>query len=183
MLCEKCRKNKATIHLTEIIKNVKSEVHLCENCAKEIGLNSKLSNFSLSVSDFLSFIDTDQPLQLENSNNSMICLNCGKSLIDLKRTLSVNCSQCYHFLHDEISKLLLEIQNNNIHVGKVPDKTKSTISNEEPNYKKYNFDNKTENFEILNKMLNKAIDDERYEDAAIIRDKIQTFAGNEKSDV
>jgi hypothetical protein len=45
------QRNEATVHLTEIIKNVKSEVHLCEACARGIGLNSKLSNFSLTVPD------------------------------------------------------------------------------------------------------------------------------------
>ena len=36
MLCEKCNKRVATIHLIKLINGEKSEVRLCESCAKEI---------------------------------------------------------------------------------------------------------------------------------------------------
>ena len=33
MLCEKCNKNQATFHYAEVINGVRSEHHLCGECA------------------------------------------------------------------------------------------------------------------------------------------------------
>ena len=33
MLCEKCNKNQATFHYAEVINGVRSEHHLCSECA------------------------------------------------------------------------------------------------------------------------------------------------------
>ncbi|HUW57720.1 MAG TPA: hypothetical protein VMZ92_13860 [Planctomycetota bacterium] len=38
ILCQICKKNVATVHLTEIIKDKKREIHLCEGCARKKGL-------------------------------------------------------------------------------------------------------------------------------------------------
>ena len=37
MLCDECGKNKATVHLTEIINEQITKLNLCEACAKEKG--------------------------------------------------------------------------------------------------------------------------------------------------
>ena len=34
MLCDICKKNPATVHLTEIIDEQMNELHLCEDCAR-----------------------------------------------------------------------------------------------------------------------------------------------------
>ena len=35
MQCDICNKKKATVHLTEIVDEQMSEMHLCEDCARE----------------------------------------------------------------------------------------------------------------------------------------------------
>ena len=35
MQCDICGKKKATVHLTEIVDEQMSEMHLCEDCARE----------------------------------------------------------------------------------------------------------------------------------------------------
>ncbi len=34
MICDVCAKNQATVHLTEIVDDQMTELHLCEECAK-----------------------------------------------------------------------------------------------------------------------------------------------------
>ena len=41
MQCEGCRKNSATIHLTEIANGQRRELHLCESCAQKQGIAVK----------------------------------------------------------------------------------------------------------------------------------------------
>ena len=38
MLCQICGKNAASVHFTEINDNKMSELHLCERCAEEKGM-------------------------------------------------------------------------------------------------------------------------------------------------
>src|SRR5512136_920682 len=99
MLCERCKNIEATIHLTEIIKDLKSELHLCENCAREIGLNSKLSNFSLSIPEMLSFLDVDE---VDEYVNGSICRTCGLSFVDYSRESKLGCPDCYRYLGESL---------------------------------------------------------------------------------
>ena len=41
MQCEFCQSREATIHLTEITDGVRTETHMCEQCAQEHGVGSK----------------------------------------------------------------------------------------------------------------------------------------------
>ena len=41
MQCEICQSREATIHLTEISDGVRTEMHLCEQCAQEQGVGAK----------------------------------------------------------------------------------------------------------------------------------------------
>ncbi len=38
ILCQVCKKNVATVQLTEITEKKRRELHLCEDCAKKRGL-------------------------------------------------------------------------------------------------------------------------------------------------
>jgi protein arginine kinase activator len=48
MKCEKCRKNEARVHLTQVVEeNVLRKVDLCETCAQTHGVNDP-TGFSLA---------------------------------------------------------------------------------------------------------------------------------------
>ena len=79
MICERCKKNEASIHLSEIIKDMKSEIHLCEACANEVGLNAKISNFSLSIPDMLTVLNADE---ITAHNDDKFCTNCGSEVAE-----------------------------------------------------------------------------------------------------
>ncbi len=40
MICDRCRENEATIHVSQVVNNKKYEAHLCSNCAKELGIDT-----------------------------------------------------------------------------------------------------------------------------------------------
>lgn len=54
MLCENCGKRPATVHYTQIINGLKTEMHLCEVCAKQKGAIEFDTPFS--VTNFLAGI-------------------------------------------------------------------------------------------------------------------------------
>jgi hypothetical protein len=51
MMCDRCRNNEASVHLTEIIRGMHSEAHLCEKCAREIGFNTKISDLTSIIEE------------------------------------------------------------------------------------------------------------------------------------
>ncbi len=167
MQCEKCREKIATIHLTEIIKGIRSEVHLCEECAREIGLNSKLSNFSLSVSDMLSFLDADNCAVCDDISDNSVCSACSTAMPEITDNYIAGCQCCYSTFNKEIEE---HLENNNIiprHTGKVPINFK-TVENFRKEEKCRDI-----NVHHLQESLVKAVDSENYEEAAAIRDKIK----------
>ena len=56
MLCENCGKHEANVKYTQIINGVKKEMLLCEECAKERGINNIDFNMPINFSSFLSDI-------------------------------------------------------------------------------------------------------------------------------
>ena len=39
MVCQKCQKNEAVVHLTDIVNNTKKEYRLCKECAEMHGVS------------------------------------------------------------------------------------------------------------------------------------------------
>ena len=56
MQCDICGKKKATVHLTEIVDEQMSEMHLCEECAREKSVQMEqqfgLADLLAGLSDF-----------------------------------------------------------------------------------------------------------------------------------
>ena len=163
MVCERCKKKESTVHLTEIIKNIRSEVHLCEQCARDIGFNSKLSNYSLSIPDMLSFLDDGI-----SDKEAGVCPCCGTTASDIGDSGHVGCPECYKIHSAFIAMEFPEI--GNIYCGKHPIPLRGPIVNK-------SIENEAEagnrDDDDLLTRLEDAIRDEQYEEAARLRDLIK----------
>ena len=171
MFCERCKKNEATIHLSEVVKNIKSEVHLCEQCAREVGLNTKISNFSLSLPEMLNFLNVDEASDFKDRKR---CQSCGCSFSDYRKNGKLGCPDCYDYLADELAPVLASFFADKRHIGKsplIPASGKTTIFNiTEPRAEP--------DIDALRSELEAAVRDERYEDAAVLRDRIRELSGS-----
>jgi protein arginine kinase activator len=171
MICGNCGKREATVHLTEIIKNIKTGYHLCETCAKNIKLNLKLRNYSDSLNEILTFLDNDK-VETENK----CCLNCGLTFAEFKKELKTGCPYCYHYHGDIIKSAIPNLTEAKTHIGRKPDNYINIEKNIEPHhlYKMLTDEHETENnTEDLKEKLEIAVSEERYEDAAKLRDLVR----------
>lgn len=166
MLCEKCKREEASIHLTEIIKDVKSEVHLCEKCARSIGLNSKISNFSISVPEMLSFLDVSE---VDETRDLITCETCGLSFMDYNKDGKLGCPDCYKYLEDSLETVIISYHGEKKHIGKFPDNPGT--SNKHIVVKSVKKEKNS--LDDLKSELSDAVHDERFEDAAVLRDEIK----------
>ena len=167
MICERCKKNEASVHLTEIIKSVKSEIHLCELCAREIGLNSKLSSFSLSIPDILSFLDSET---VQEGEEVKFCPGCSYTFADFSRKNRLGCQNCYAVFSDALEQMIKNIKPNfSGYYGRVPENYER-CDNYEQNLS--HDDIETDDIISLKKMLSSSLMEEDYERAALIRDRM-----------
>jgi len=178
MLCERCKKRNATIHMTEIVNNVNREIHLCEQCAREVGLNTGSSGFSLTVPEMLTFLDIKD---VSGNEEARVCQTCSLKYTDFKRSGKFGCSDCYVYF-PQVHPVLEKKMSGMPYPGKIPenysagsDVHEEFVMEDEPAF----FTIEAEDAESLNVLLQQAIDEERYEDAAMYRDRLRKI-DNEK---
>jgi len=167
MLCERCKKNEASIHLSEVIKDMKSEIHLCEACANEVGLNAKISDFSISIPEMLTFLNVDD---ITDYKDDKFCTVCGFGFNDYKKDGKLGCPRCYNSMSEFITSVIINHHGDKRHTGKSPRYNEKTYCSDD-DLKNYKVND--ENANDLQAQLESAIDEERYEEAAILRDKIR----------
>lgn len=188
MLCQNCGKNEVTFRYTQVVNGVKKEMNLCDNCASELGLKDINFSMPISFSSFLSdfFNDySDSILPSFIGTRQLQCDSCGTTFDDFLNTGVFGCDECYDTFEDRIEPLIRKIQGSNKHIGRGyknddPKSKVNTGSNKKVEIKEKNDEDKTKSkLDILQKDLQKAIKDERYEDAAKIRDEIKEIENKE----
>jgi len=187
MLCQNCGENEANVRYTQVINGVKKQISLCEKCAKELGIGTFQFNMPIHFSDFLGdfFGDYDTELLpnfVKKSNN--LCNTCGEDYNEFIKTGFLGCPECYDMFEDKLDPILKKLQGNVQHVGRgisnrlekssIRSKNEKIDEKEKANNKVKSEEDKLEE---LNEKLKLAIKEERYEDAAKIRDEIKNIKG------
>src|SRR5216110_1630277 len=155
MLCCICKEKEAKVHLTQIVGDKMQKVDLCEECAKQKGVNDP-TGFSLA--DLLLGLGASQ--EMEQSASDVKCSNCGFTQADFKKAGRLGCAECYETFKEGLEGLLKSMHKGTKHVGKVPQPLQQ--------HKDYQ-----EKLNRLQKQLEKAIGDEDFEQAALLRDEIK----------
>ncbi len=164
MVCQICGKGVATVHLTEIRDAEVKEMHLCEECARKKGLEGSLGP-PFEISDLLSgLVETAEGVEEEAAE--VRCPNCGLSYADFKKLGRLGCATCYETFNKHLIPLLKNIHGANVHVGKSPVQVKG---------KKV-----TPIISKLKARLEKAIQEEAFEEAVRLRDKIRELEEKRK---
>jgi len=165
MLCQECNQNKATVYVSKIVNGIKTEVQLCEKCAKEKG-DIDLSfepQFSLQ-NFFASFLGEPWAPQKDKETihpAKVQCGTCGLTFAQFSQIGRFGCSDCYHSFGDEkLQPLFRRIHGSIDHAGKVPRRIGGVTRIKREIGK-------------LRKQLQEQIQEEEYEKAAEIRDKIR----------
>ena len=160
MLCQECKKNPATVHVTKIVNNIKTELHLCQSCAGE---REDLNWFSpISINDFMAgFLNPIKPTRAADTIPTLRCDKCGMDYRQFKEIGRFGCDNCYRVFKDEIRPIIKRIQGGATrHTGKIPASLGTRLST-------------TKEIEDLKRQLQSAINIEAYEEAARIRDRIK----------
>ncbi len=157
MLCENCGKNIATTNIKSIVNGVATEINLCDECAAKGGYHDiGATSFAQLLASMLG--DT---LTLSPAKQTVRCSCCNSSFSDIAKTGKAGCSKCYETFYNELLPSIRRIHGSTVHSGKIPNKAPLVVKQE------------TDSVEALRMKLNELVREEKYEEAAIIRDKIR----------
>lgn len=170
MLCQHCNQNEATTHIKKNINGQREEMHLCSECAKELGV---MEEFRMpSMSDFFgnSFLGNFLGAGVAAMNSLAgveRCQTCGSSFNDIVKSGHIGCSDCYEKFSDKLEPSIRKIHGKTKHIGKFV----SYDESKEPEKKEAK--PAASQLETLKEQLKAAIQEQRFEDAAVLRDKIK----------
>ena len=159
MLCDSCHQNEASIHVSQVIDGNSRELHLCDGCAEESGLN---------VQNVMSIPEILFGMAGGDESSGFLqrsCPHCHLRGTDFKKTGRLGCERCYATFGDDLKPMLSAMHKGLMHKGKVPGVVRKGV-------------------EVVARMaklrgdLDAAIKREDYENAARVRDMIRE-AGHE----
>lgn len=171
MRCDICGKSEATVHLTEIVDNKISKLHLCEECARKKGTEME-EHFGLS--DLLAGLADFETHVTPKKEQKTKCPKCGMSYDDFKKTGRLGCGECYITFENNLVPLIKRIHGSTKHFGKGAVLVSKKPPKAQPAKKK---SDKPEGDELdgLKNRLQSAIKLEEFEEAARLRDKIKNL--------
>ncbi len=153
--CQLCSQP-ATVHLTQIINNHVHTVHLCEACSMNKGVTDP-KGFSLSAPLGGAAFPGDK------DGSGPTCPSCGQRFSQFKDQGRLGCPGCYEAFTGSLMPMLADMHHSLQHAGKVPLRQFGRLA-------------LTQKASELQKELELAIREERYEDAARLRDELRLLS-------
>jgi protein arginine kinase activator len=151
MKCQNCPKM-ATLHITEVVNDAQyEELHLCEDCAQKYLYEPKSEKGATPG---------EPGSGDEVALGGRECEICGLKFIDFRNSGRLGCPHDYTAFQRELTPLLEGIHGGTKHAGKVPRRLPETLQAQQELTK-------------LKKQLFRAVNEEAYEEAARLRDRIR----------
>ncbi len=150
-------------------------MHLCSECANELGVMEDFRMPSMGeffADSFLgSFLGAGvSPLNALTGVDR--CSTCGSSFNDIVNSGQVGCSECYDKFGEKLEPSIEKLHGRTKHIGKFISYTESEDKKSEAK------EEKPSELDSLKKELETAIKEQRFEDAAVLRDEIKSMEEN-----
>ncbi|ALX49418.1 UvrB/UvrC motif-containing protein [Lentibacillus amyloliquefaciens] len=175
MECQECHKRPAALHFTQVINGEKTEVYVCEVCANEKGYMSYPEE-GYSLHHLLSglFNSTFESIQSQSGSQDkqeeLSCPQCDMTLSEFKRIGKFGCPTCYETFSDSLDAIFRRVHSGNLtHHGKIPARIGGSmrVQKQVDEYKDE---------------LQHLINNEAFEEAAKVRDKIKELEEQRRGD-
>lgn len=161
MQCQECGKRPATLHFTKIVGGEKTELHICETCAREKGEFIPGTQSGFSIHNLLSgLMDFDSAGAGAARAPAIRCDTCGMTYAQFGKIGRFGCSHCYEHFAERLDPLLKRVHGNTAHVGKVPRRAGGKVRTKRE-------------IDQLKSEMQGLIQREDFETAAQIRDRIR----------
>lgn len=162
--------------MSKLVNGKSVEIHVCEKCIPEIN-QENLVDFDMweAVSKLAAEKGKPDPgkvmeeeaqisaksllIPSQTTQKGMECPSCGFTGDDLRKTGRLGCPDCYAVFQHMLQDVFTDCQKGTKHAGKIPNSFQSLQRKR------------------LEEQLNEAIVSERFEEAAVLRDKLNNLLG------
>ena len=156
-MCQICHKREATWHITDIVNGESRELHICDDCARE------KAKEPTSLTNFLADLVKSSAKQIAQMSK-LVCPRCGASYLDFHTQRRLGCPHDYEAFGDSMTALLERVHGETRHLGKVPAGADGRAARQAE-------------LRRLRQALRRAVEQEHYEQAALLRDRIEQMEG------
>ena len=163
MKCEICGLKDAVIHMRQIQKENVHEMHICEDCALEKGLIREEES-ELPVTNLLAGLIDGRDIEESAGKAASACTRCGTKLADFRKTGKLGCAQCFQAFESDLRSILSQMAARPRHAGKLPAPVAGQAELQPDR-------------EGLRLELRAAVENEDYEKAALLRDRLREMDG------
>ena len=160
MVCDNCHERDAVVNLTTIENNAVRQLHLCEPCAAERGVETTVAAPKHPLGEFLQAM---QQQTVPASTDAGKCAFCGLTMKDFRDTGRMGCANCYTTFEASMRELLRRVHGGPRHIGRVYRAPKEGVVE------------KAGALGELRDKLRRAIEQEQFEAAAELRDRIRVL--------
>ena len=146
----------AVVHLTQVVNNKSSTHSLCRKCAREKGIRSAPEQDP--AVELLAQI-LEPRAREESAPGRAACNGCGMTMAAFREGGRLGCAECYRTFEARLRRVLNRIHGSSRHIGKmhlVPDSAAG----------------RNHRAEELRRSLQRAIEVEDFERAAVLRDQL-----------
>lgn len=161
MKCQRCPKQ-ATLHITDVLPDERwEEAHLCEECAKKYLYEPQTVKKAAAVKGGEGAVEGGEPEAIGEKQ----CEACGLKFVEFRNHGRLGCAHDYDAFREDLLPLLESVHGDVKHAGKSPQRLPKGPGRQ---------------LEIsqLRKKLDRLVADEKYEDAAKLRDRIRELEEN-----
>ncbi len=164
MLCDNCKEREVEIHLTKVENDTKVTLHLCKQCAQQKGFETGDSILKSPLGGFIQAMGKGGASLLPTPADGLRCAACGSTLKDFRESGRLGCAQCYESFQTHLRDLLRRLHGSSQHVGEryaAP----GTDAAADPRIQLLD----------LREQLRRAVENENFELAAELRDRIRVL--------
>lgn len=182
MLCDNCGKKEANVRYYTNINGVEKQMNLCEECSQKLGVTDFSFDMPIDFSSFFSdFLEDFSNSSFLKMPEELRCKGCNSTFEEIAREGKFKCPKCYETFEDKIDLIMNKIHGSNRHIGRIGKITNDEVQNVE-NVKQTKIENEKSNNKIenLKNKLKDLVKEEKYEEAAKVRDEIKKLEKEEK---
>tara|TARA_B100000959_G_scaffold278097_1_gene335793 strand:+ start:177 stop:668 length:492 start_codon:yes stop_codon:yes gene_type:complete len=149
--CDYCDQP-AIYHDVRIENGVHTTLNLCQEHATEAGISLGPIDLSIVLN-----VDATFPEMQDQTS----CPDCGMTIAQYKESSLLGCPTCYKRFEEQLAHVIANVQDNHTqHVGRAPSTASEDLS-------------RHLTVRRLLKQLEKAVTQEQYEEAAVLRDELR----------
>lgn len=159
-ICDLCGKREASLSVRQLDKEGRAtELAICAECAKKRGFTS-VEDLKKNAAEILAELKA----KVGEQDETRVCPRCKLSYADFKKSGRLGCAECYRTFAELLQPLVRRLHGSVQHVGKGRQRGRKRAQ---------------ERLEVarLRAELEQAIQDEDYERAALLRDRLKRAEG------